>query len=103
MEHQDIMKCETVKDCFLWADQQWPGFWKLLTRQPLEEDERQLLQQSSDDTDPIFQKFLRQLSFVARMDQSPEARKLLILGATCMMELEKYQQKEKVQITKKYT
>ena len=89
---RDIIDCETIKECLLWADEQWPGFWKFATRQPMTSKERHSLSDSMSDTDLIFPKMMRQLTFCAKLDQSKEARTLLILGANAMISFE--QQKE---------
>ena len=44
---RDIMDCETVKECFLWAEEQWPGFWKFSTHQPMTPKEITSLSKSS--------------------------------------------------------
>lgn len=90
----DIMDCETVKECLLWADQQWPGFWKFATHQPMTAEEITSLSASMNGTDPLFPKMMRQLKFCAKLDQSEEARTLLKLGATAMISFN--QQKEQV-------
>ncbi|MAA78962.1 MAG: hypothetical protein CL916_06850 [Deltaproteobacteria bacterium] len=84
---RDIMDCNTIKECLLWADQQWPGFWKFATHQPMTKKEKTSLSiyMKQTDPDPLFEKMMRQLLFVSKLDQSKEAKKLLILGATAMM------------------
>ena len=100
---RDIMDCETVKECLLWADIQWPGFWKFATHQPMTSKERKSLSESMNDTDPLFSKMLRQLKFCAKLDQSEEARTLLILGAKAMIAFQQQEEKQSKPDIQKYT
>ena len=98
----DIMDCETVKECLLWADIQWPGFWKFATHQPMTSKEKKSLSESMNGTDPLFPKMMRQLKFCAKLDQSEEARTLLILGARAMIAFQQQEAQSKPDI-QKYT
>ena len=85
---RDLEDCITIKDCFLWADQEWPRFWEFATQQPLTESELCWLQEDLESAGPKFQLFLDKMKEVSRIDKTTEARRLLILGAGAFVRLQ---------------
>ena len=82
-----LEECTTILDCFLWADEQWPGFWNTTTNFGLDPQNQstELKQEAPDDTvDPLFMMFIEHFKKVARHDKTPLGKQLLFQGATCV-------------------
>ena len=82
-----LEECTTILDCFLWADEQWPGFWNTTTNfgddsQNQSTDLKLKPQESA--VDPLFLLFIEHFKKVAQHDKTPLAKQLLFQGATCM-------------------
>ena len=80
--------CVTIKECFLWADQEWPMFWDFATQQKLTKPEIISLWEDVDRDDNKFQQFMDRMVIVAKMDRTEEAKRYLILGAGAFVRLE---------------
>ena len=98
----DITKCETIKECLLWADRQWPGFWKFITHQSMTTKEKYSLSKSVNGSSTLFPKMVRQLKFCAKIDHSEEARNLLSLGTNAMNSFNKQSKSQKTPNLQKY-
>ena len=77
--------CTTILECFLWADEQWPGFWDATTtfgKKPTPEFLQAFESEDEIQGTPSFEEFLEHFSKVAKKDRSPLAIQLLYQGAT---------------------
>tara|TARA_Y100001972_G_C7483048_1_gene245329 strand:- start:104 stop:424 length:321 start_codon:yes stop_codon:yes gene_type:complete len=83
-------ECNTVKDCFLWAGNQWPNFWEFANQQFLTDREIELLAKVIEKDDKTFSRFMDRLKEVSyEKDISPEAKDLLIKGAGAFIKLQR--------------
>lgn len=85
----DINECETVKDCFMWAEQEWPGFWDFANQLPMTEEEICDLSEAVESDDDKFQILANKLLEVGKIDKTQEALRLLMKGAGAFVALER--------------
>lgn len=85
----NIDECETVKDCFMWAEQEWTGFWDFVNQLPMTEEEILVLAESVENDDEKFNLLAHKLLEVGKIDKTPEALRLLMKGAGAFVSLER--------------
>ena len=80
----ELEDCKTVKDCLLWANQEWDGFWDFTTHQPMTPSElKDLEKRLSKDTER-FNEFMDHFKecIPARKDLDDYTKDLLVMSAT---------------------
>ena len=84
----ELDECKTVKECLLWAEQQFPGFWEFANCKPLSEEEIDDLVAAIEGS-PHYNALLIKLEEVVPTDITEEASQLLSKGAKSFKFLEK--------------
>ena len=97
MELQD---CTTVKDCLIWAEGTWEGFWDFATHQPMSIEDMNKLDKAVKG-DKRLGSLIEKLKHLAATDKSKESRKLLALCATAFKNLQRNTNESK-KITRSY-
>jgi hypothetical protein len=85
----DIDDCKTVKDCFLWAEQEWPTFWDFVNQHKMTKHEILELAKSIESEEDKFDKLTEKLIEVGSADKSQEALRLLVKGSGSFIALER--------------
>lgn len=80
-----LEECTTVKDCLVWAEGQWPGFWDFATQEPMTNKEFMSLAKKIQ-TDTKFNDFIEKFQdcIPSRDQLDAETIQLLMLGAQAM-------------------
>jgi len=73
--------CKTIKECLIWAEGEWEGFWDFATHQPMSYSDVEKLSKAVL-KDTKLNQLLQQIKKTAQEDKSEEGRKLLALCAT---------------------
>ena len=77
-----LQECTTVKDCYMWAESIWPGFWDFATqRNMLTEEELTELNDNINRNSTLYIEFIDKIRELASKDKSKENIKYLRLGA----------------------
>lgn len=83
-------ECKTVKDCFLWAEQEWPGFWEFANQLPITEGEAEELETYINEDEDKFKKFMEKVIELGKnKDATDESRTLLVKGAGAFLRLQR--------------
>ena len=80
-----LEECKTVKECLIWAESKWPGFWDFATQEPMTDTEFMSLAEkiSSDESfDKFIDRFQECIPAKDLLDQ--ETIQYLVLGAQAM-------------------
>lgn len=80
-----LEECTTVKECLVWAEGQWPGFWDFATQEPMTNEEFMALAtkiSSADRFDDFIEKFQDCIPPKGELDA--ETIQYLMLGAQAM-------------------
>jgi len=81
-----LEECKTVKQCLLWADQEWEGFWDFATHQPMTTAELNDLQVLLEVQKEKFDNFMEYFGtcIPGKNNLDEETKRLLILSATAL-------------------
>lgn len=86
----NLDECSTIKQCFLWAEQEWPGFWEFANCKEVNKNDILALTKALDKNENLFNSFMEKLREVAMEDTSKDARRLLKNGANSFKSLRRY-------------
>ena len=96
----ELDDCTTVKDCLIWAEGEWEGFWDFATHQPMSSKDMDRLNKSVKGDKKLLN-LINKLKEVAATDKSTEGRRLLSLSATAFKNLQRNINEQK-KITRPY-
>ena len=85
----DIQECATIKECLLWAEERWEGFWEFANQKPMAKTDIQRLAVKLDKDEQGFELFMGRVKDVAKEDKTKEALLLLFKGAGAFTRLER--------------
>ena len=76
--------CKTVKQCLLWADQEWEGFWDFTTHQPMTDTELKDLERKLSKDTARFDHFMEHFKgcIPKKENLDEDTKRLLVLSAT---------------------
>lgn len=80
-----LEECNTVKECLVWAESQWPGFWDFATQEPMTDAEFESLCKRVVE-DKSFSDFISKFEKCVppREELDQETIQYLMLGAQAM-------------------
>ena len=84
----NLEECKTIKQCFLWAEQEWPGFWEFANCKQMGKEDVRILTEALDKDEDLFARFIQVLNKIAPIDKSKDATRLLISGAKSLKNLQ---------------
>ena len=86
-----LEECTTVKECLVWAEAKWPGFWDFATQEPMTNAEFMSLAKRIQ-SDPQFNNFIEKFQdcIPTRDALDQETIQLLMLGAQAMERFNEY-------------
>ena len=82
----NLENCNTVKMCLLWAEERFPGFWDFANCKPLSDEEIDTLAHTLENNED-YEKWIKHMEKITKLDRSEEALRLLKNGARAFKHL----------------